>query len=549
MKSIQTKLSAVLIAAMTIVLAVVIWSVSSLWGQIQSYQELVSHDAQYQSKILSIQAEFKTQVQEWKNVLLRGANDEKREKYWGRFQQREADIQQRIAELSQSMTEYAQINATLAASPARQLVDDFAKAHKEMGVAYRSGYQQFVDAGYQSAVGDKAVSGIDRAPTKLLASAAEEIDLLMASDSEVVLLNSQTVITSAIVLIIIGALLGIALFIVITKRIIVTPARTLTEDLAHLADGDFSQTIGFSSNDEIGELANSARQVQSNMTEVLGTLQHAAQQASDASDNLAGTSSRAHETVNEQQSQTEQVAAAMNEMTSTVHEVAQSAQTAADSAKSADQQAKAGHAVVNGTIDSINSLAAEVERASTVIEALAEDSNSIGGILDVIRGIAEQTNLLALNAAIEAARAGEQGRGFAVVADEVRSLAQRTQESTEEIQQMIEKLQSGAADAVAVMSSGKDQAQQSVEKAAETGEALGQIEQAVTAINDMNLHIASAAEQQSSVAEEINQNVVAISQSTEVTVENSASIEAVSQQVAELAREFQGITGRFKVSA
>ncbi|MEH6472895.1 MAG: methyl-accepting chemotaxis protein [Halopseudomonas sp.] len=276
------------------------------------------------------------------------------------------------------------------------------------------------------------------------------------------------------------------------------------------------------------------------MSGIISTLIAAAEKASEAGHYLADSSSKARETVSEQQLQTDQVATAMNQMTATVQEVAQAA----------DQQAKSGHAVVNGTIESINTLASEVERASGVIEALAQDSNSIGGILDVIRGIAEQTNLLALNAAIEAARAGEQGRGFAVVADEVRSLAKRTQESTEEIQQMIEKLQAGAGDAVAVMESGKTQAQQSVEKAAETGEALASIKQAIAAIaaiNDMNIHIASASEEQSSVAEEINQNVVAISHSTDVTVENSAAIENVSREVAELSRQFHDITGRFKV--
>ncbi len=355
------------------------------------------------------------------------------------------------------------------------------------------------------------------------------------------------IITRTIILLIIGAILAIVGFFMITNKLIIVPIKTLTSDLDHLAQSDFSQPISFTGKDEIGHLADSARTLQANMVEIISTLTTSASQASEAAHHLADTSSKARATVNDQQSQTEQVATAINEMTATVHEVAQHAQSGADSARDADQQARAGHAVVNDTIESINALAAEVERASTVIEALAQDSNSIGGILDVIRGIAEQTNLLALNAVIEAARAGEQGRGFAVVADEVRSLAQRTQESTEEIQRMIEKLQSGADDAVAVMESGKTQAQQSVEKAAQTGEALGSIEQAISLISDMNIQIASAAEEQSSVAEEINQSVVAISQSTEVTVENAAAIENVSQEVAELSRQFQQITKRFQV--
>ncbi|RDE25110.1 methyl-accepting chemotaxis protein [Motiliproteus coralliicola] len=547
MKTIGAKLTSVFLLTILILLAVVGWSVSALWGQINHYQQLVSHAAHYQGDILSIQAEFKTQVQEWKNILIRGADDSQREKYWGRFQKREATIQADIAKLNTVLSEYAAGNPLYNDSQVLQLISDFIQSHQQMGQAYRRGYDEFINSGHQASVGDKAVSGIDRAPTQLLASAAEEIERLMDLESEQAYQDSLSVITSEIIVILLTALLGVVLFIIVSRRIIVQPTTLLTNELAQMAQGDFSSPTRYQSNDEIGQLADSARMVQTNMTDVLASLKHAADEASSASTNLADTSSRAHDVVNEQQSQTEQVATAMNEMAATVQEVAQSAQTAADSAREADDQARAGHQVVQGTISSINNLAAEVERASSVIEALAQDSNSIGSILDVIRGIAEQTNLLALNAAIEAARAGEQGRGFAVVADEVRSLAQRTQESTEEIQQMIEKLQSGATDAVAVMEAGKAQAQQSVDSAAATGEALGAIEQAVSAINDMNLHIASAAEEQSSVAEEINRNVVAISHSTEVTVDNSSRIEAVSQQVAQLSSEFQQITARFKV--
>lgn len=547
MNSIRAKLSGLLITALAILVAVVIWSINSLWGQVYEYQWIIDNDAKNQSTTLQIQGDFKIQVQEWKNVLLRGSNPEKLDKYWAGFQKQEAKIQQDTTALIARLTEQAKVAPHLKSSPGLSLVQQFAAEHVKMGTAYRQGYEAFTQANFESAVGDKAVSGIDRAPTKLLAEAATEMNRLMALGSEQALEDSQTVITSTLVLLAVSIILSIGVFMMLSNKWIVLPLQTLTRDLNQLAAGDFSKSIGHNSSDEIGELANSSRQLQTNMIGIISTLTTAAHQASEAAHHLADTSTKARETVNDQQSQTEQVAAAINEMTATVHEVAQHAQSGADSAREADQQARSGHTVVNETITSINTLAEEVERASSVIEALAQDSNSIGGILDVIRGIAEQTNLLALNAAIEAARAGEQGRGFAVVADEVRSLAQRTQQSTEEIQQMIEKLQSGATDAVSVMESGKSQAQQSVEKAAKTGEALASIEQAISLISDMNIQIASAAEEQSSVAEEINQNVVAISQSTEITVENSASIENVSSEVAELSRQFQQITGRFTV--
>jgi methyl-accepting chemotaxis protein len=218
-----------------------------------------------------------------------------------------------------------------------------------------------------------------------------------------------------------------------------------------------------------------------------------------------------------QKQEVELVATAMNQMSATVQEVAHNASNAAVAAASADDHARHGKEVVASTIDAIHHLADGVEQASAAIETVEKDSETISTVLDVIRGIADQTNLLALNAAIEAARAGEQGRGFAVVADEVRSLAARTQQSTQEIQEMIERLQNGTQVASALMTESNDRANEAVEQAAEAGVALETITDDVDTINMMNSQIATASEQQSAVAEEINQNIVRISQVTEET--------------------------------
>jgi len=234
-------------------------------------------------------------------------------------------------------------------------------------------------------------------------------------------------------------------------------------------------------------------------------------------------------------------------MAATVQEIDRSANDAASAAQQADENAKRGQKVVSTSIEAIKDLANDVDHAAQVIGDVEKDSENIGSVLDVIKNIAEQTNLLALNAAIEAARAGEQGRGFAVVADEVRSLASRTQSSTQEIQTMIEKLQTATSNAVNVMRSGQEKAQGSVEQATEAGVSLDAITDAVTQITEMNIHIASAAKEQNSVTEDINRNLIHITDLSNQTSSNADKSEQSSDGLLELANNLQKNIERFKV--
>ncbi len=299
--------------------------------------------------------------------------------------------------------------------------------------------------------------------------------------------------------------------------------------------------------DEVGRLAEAVQAMQGKLTRRIQEIAEVTHKVNMAVETMSAIVEHTSMGVQQQHSETEQVATAMNEMTATVHEVARNTAAAANAASQADQEVSNGSQVVKQTIASIGKLADEVRKGADAIGRLETDSNNIGAVLDVIKGIAEQTNLLALNAAIEAARAGEQGRGFAVVADEVRTLAQRTQESTREIQQMIEKLQDGAQEAVRVMHAGRTQAEASVAQASQAGQSLNTIRAAVSTIHDMSTQIATAAEEQGAVAEEINRNIVNISHIVEQTAEGAAQTTSAGEELGQLAEQLQTVVNRFKL--
>ena len=314
-----------------------------------------------------------------------------------------------------------------------------------------------------------------------------------------------------------------------------------------IADGDLVQRVAYRGRDELGKIADCFNVMADHMQDTLKELSKAVEQLAAAAEQTAAVSRQTSEGIHRQHLETDQVATAMHEMSATVQDVAGNAASAAQAAEKADSEAEHGQQVVTQSIQVIDSLAREVEHAAKVIGELEDASATISSVVDVIRGIADQTNLLALNAAIEAARAGEQGRGFAVVADEVRSLASRTQHSTEEIQSMIEKVQSGARRAVEVMEKSCEKAEAGRGQVADAGRVLEQITAAVATINDMNAMIASAAEEQSSVAEEINRNITNVSEIAEDTADASRQNVETSRELSSLAKHLHGLVQQFKL--
>lgn len=324
-------------------------------------------------------------------------------------------------------------------------------------------------------------------------------------------------------------------------------ANLLVNAIQNIKQGDLTQKIAIAGKSDFSWMAYELDSARKNVANLVHTLIGGVDQLNTATQNMATISKETVSGVLKQQEETDQVATAMNEMTASVQEVARTATSAAGAARNADHEAKSGKQVVLDTMQSIDTLASEVEKAAVTLSELEADIGNIGAIVDVIRGITEQTNLLALNAAIEAARAGEHGRGFAVVADEVRTLAARTQSSTHEIEEMVSRLQQGARAAVKVMNESRESAKTSVEKAASAGSALDSITAMISTMDEMSTQISDAANEQSSVAENINRGIVNISQIADLTTDGArASSEAV-ETLSTLSSQLQDASGKFKV--
>ncbi len=350
---------------------------------------------------------------------------------------------------------------------------------------------------------------------------------------------------------------GIGLALLVVFGIVATVfSSTLIQPLQQISDalqdmskgnGDLTQRLQVNSKDEVGQLAHGFNGFIDKIHGLVGDVKRSVDELSSASHRMTDVVQSTHNEVSGQRGETEQVAAAIHEMAMAVQQVAESAAQAAEAAAEADGAANEGLTIVSGTIESIGDLAEGVNSSADVIEQLHSDADQIGNVVNVIKDIADQTNLLALNAAIEAARAGEQGRGFSVVADEVRSLANRTQQSTEEIQRMIEKLQSGARQAVNVMNSSRDNTAETIDRAQRTSDSLGSITSSVGTISEMNTHIATAAEQQTGVADEVSRSIHQIADIAEQSHSNAEKLSTTALELAQLEQRLAGLVNQFRI--
>jgi methyl-accepting chemotaxis protein len=383
--------------------------------------------------------------------------------------------------------------------------------------------------------------GITESNTRINAAISE------VGDSGAAALKSFTIVTAIEVLAVLLVVSVIILFMF--RGAVIKPTKETIHLIKQLAQGNGDLTIHLpiQNTDEISDLRQSVNEFIQQLRSMIAAIIQDVETLSAEGNDLRQHGIDLSATADSQQIETSQAATAMNEMVATVQQVACNTTDAADAATTADVQAKEGTVVVNQTTHSINQLASQVEFTAEALQTLAKDTVSIGSVLDVIKGIAEQTNLLALNAAIEAARAGEQGRGFAVVADEVRTLASRTQQSTQEIQDMIERLQDGAKNAVSAMESGREQAKHGVEQVIRMGQALETISKTVARIHDMNTQIATASEQQAVVAEEVNRNIDRIKQSSDETADSAKHTGQSSENLTNVASRLERLVGQFTI--
>ncbi|WPP01608.1 methyl-accepting chemotaxis protein [Pseudomonas sp. HR96] len=506
-----------------------------LSSNVRDYRQLVEGPLRTSQLIDQANLQFKAQVQEWKDVLLRGKDPAARDKYWGQFEDRFRDVQGILGQLAAQPDVDPQLQQKIA-----QLRD----AHKTLENDYARGRDAFLAAGGDPSAGDNAVKGLDRPVSAGMAELVAQMRKAADSQSAAISASAErTVWVGLLVLLVSGIVIGLLSLWLVSRRL-VQPITQLIAYVADLSKGRLQERVANSRADELGQLAIAANTLRDFLADTFGRLKHNAAQLDGASSELHQIAHQMAQGTQEQFHRTDQVATAMTEMSATAQEVARHAIDAAQAADDADTSARQGEQVMRATVEAITQMSAAIETTAAVIRQLESDSGRVGKVLEVVRGIAEQTNLLALNAAIEAARAGEAGRGFAVVADEVRSLAQRTASSISEINQIIDAVQLGATDAAKAIGNGQAQSQQSVTQVTRTGVMLQRITSAVETIRGMNRQIATAAEEQTSVAEDISRNLTEITTIASANQHSVQRTEEASARLHDLSGQLNEVTAR-----
>src|SRR5690554_4427090 len=535
-QSILARVLAVVFAANTLIALCALLYCSQSLSSNRQYHALTSVQMVNALEAEDILNRFKTQVQEWKNVLLRGTDEAQRIRYWGQFQQQEAAIQQALDRLLPRLRD----------DDARELMTQFRIAHQLMGDAYRDGFEAFTRANYNHRIGDQTVQGIDRAPAQLIDQATVRIREL--AQAEVVALNESVsrsaLLTGALMLFSIVA--GTLLCLLMLSRSVVHPVRTLTAQLHKLSEGNLSDPVTLQRSDELGRLADAARNLHKFLADTGTLLTRFADQLSGTSHGLRENAHMVDHHSEQSHQRIELIATAMNEMSANAEDVARHAAGVSAETREATAEVDLADRRAQEAAEKMERLSNQILQSAQTVEQLASNGRKVSEVMNLIREVAEQTNLLALNAAIEAARAGEAGRGFAVVADEVRTLATRTREATVQIDAIIDTIDRGSIDATEFMQASEIVAGETSEAVGAVRQALATINERVREINDAILHVATAAEEQTSVSDDILRNVVEV---TDIAGQMRSSAEENLARIPELeamARDANQLASRIR---
>lgn len=515
----------------TCLIAINLYSINLLYSQLNQFKAIEGELLSAERKTYDTLSLFKTQVQEWKNVLLRGDDVQLREKYWESFKQHERLINQSVIELTQR----AQLPNDITL-----LLREFLIAHEKMSIAYREGFVAYADSEFDPRKGDKLVRGIDREPSRQLKAAASAMRQVATQEITVLYQDTEDKIH---VLLVLGLILIVLMFfsvVYILQHFVIAPTHQIIEHINGIAHCQYNVPLNVKSNTEIGKLADSARELQHRLHTSVEELALVESSVTGAFSSLQTVGVRITEGADRQSATTVQLSNGVENLASITHQMADVADNVLTTSETIRDDVDQCSRVFKETNQGISELVREIDEATHNIQSLQQKSENINQVVEAINEIANQTNLLALNAAIEAARAGEHGRGFSVVADEVRDLASKTQESTLEIQSILNDFRSGTEAAVTVMQAGTELSRRNAREASDATDTLVTLADRMKNLTNVAHDLSNAASEQNTTLHEMSAAVMDVIKASEEYTQLSNSQE-VSNNVSEASSHLRAV--------